>query len=171
MEEGDYPMNSIFSVPIILTLLLFFQSPSAQSYIPAQGSESQIWGQWKYIGFIYKGQFNSPLNPNLLLTFEFLKNGSNILRWSYVNEEGFCERKGEYSYDGQLLTDKILWVNPKNSIECQKDPDMTMGKTQITPLRRINDQIHLDINLSDETLIYILALNQPEESNPIDFKK
>lgn len=164
-------MNSIFSLPIIFTLILFFHSPSAQSYIPAQGAESLLWGQWKYIGFIYKGQFNAPPNPNLVLTFEFLKNGEDILRWSYINEEGFCERKGEYSYDGQLLTDKIIWVNPKNAIECHKDPDMSKGKTQITPLRRINDQLHLDINLSDETLVYILALNNPAEPLPIDFGK
>lgn len=164
-------MHTIFSLPVILTLLVFFQSPYAQSYIPAQGSESLIWGQWKYIGFIYRGEFTPLPNPHLVLTFDFLKDGSDTLRWFYDNEEGFCERKGEYSYDGLHLTDKIIWVNPKNSIECQRDPDMMIGKTQITPLRRINDQIHLDINLSDEILIYILALNHPTEPQPIDFEK
>lgn len=161
-------MKIIMKLPLLIlfffTTLLFL--PKAHSFIPAQGSESRIWGQWKYIGFIYKGQFQPPLNPNLVLTFDFLKNGHSILRWSYLNESGFCERKGEYSYDGKNLTDKIFWVNPENSIECQKDPDMTKGRIQITPLRRINDQIHLDITLSDENLIYILALNQPADPRP-----
>lgn len=164
-------MNSVMKLTLKIlfyfTILLSLFLPQAYSYtIPAQGSEALIWGKWKYVGFIYKGQFNPPLNPDLILTFEFFKNGQNILRWSYLNEDGFCERKGEYSYDGKNLTDKIIWVNPKNSMECQKDPDMIKGRTQITPLLRVNDQIHLEIALSDENLIYILALNQPAEPQP-----
>jgi hypothetical protein len=152
-------MKNYFSVPVILILSVFFYLQQVNAYIPLESSESLIWGKWKYIGFIYRGKFQGPPNPNLVLTFEFLKDGSDILHWAYTNEEGFCERKGEYSYDGVNLTDKIVWVNPKNSIECQRDPDMVKDKIQITPLRRVNDQIHLDIPLSDETLIYILAMN------------
>jgi len=153
-------MKTNFCITLIIFLVSFlFLNQYANAYFPLAESESSIWGKWKYIGFIYRGKFQGPPNPNLVLTFEFLKDGSDILRWTYTNEEGFCERKGEYSYDGINLTDKIVWVNPKNSIECQKDPDMVKDKIQITPLRRVDDQIHLDIPLSDETLIYILAMN------------
>lgn len=153
----------LLRTPFVFCLGLLLQTSHASAYVPQSlalmGSESQIWGQWKYIGFIYRGAFQGPPNPNLVLTFEFFEDGSDILKWSYTNEEGFCERKGQYSYDGVQLTDKIVWVNPKNSIECQKDPDMVNGKIQITPLRRVDNQIRLEIPLSDETLIYILAKN------------
>lgn len=153
----------VLVAPLVFSLGFLFQTHFASAYVPQSlalsGSESLIWGQWKYIGFIYRGAFQGPPNPNLVLTFEFLEDGSDILKWSYTNEEGFCERKGQYSYDGVHLTDKIVWVNPKNSIECQKDPDMVNGKVQITPLRRVDNQIQLEIPLSDETLIYILAKN------------
>lgn len=145
-----------------LITILFSYSPKgfAVPHYYIGDSDSQLWGKWKYIGFIYKGQFQNPPNPNLNLTFEFLQDGTDILYWNYTNEQGFCERKGEYSYDGTHLTDKIVWVNPKNSIECQRDPDMTTGRLQITPVKRVDDQLHLDIPLSDDTLIYILALTE-----------
>ncbi len=158
-------MNQFFIV-LILVLTSFFTQiihaePRTLENLYVGSSDSTLWGKWKYTGFIYKGQFQAPPNPNLVLTFEFLQDGTDILQWHYLNEEGFCERKGEYSYDGKELTDKIVWVNPKNSIECQRDTDMMAGRTQVTPVKRVDNQLHLDIPLSDDTLIYILTLNNP----------
>ncbi len=160
----DFRKLSVFNFSHIMISVLtaFFLLPTqytkAHQSSPSGGSESLLWGKWKYIGFIYKGHFQKRPNPNLILTFEFLKDGNDILRWSYLNEKGFCERKGEYSYNGTHLTDKIIWVNPENAIGCQKDPDMIKDRIQITPVRRLKDRLHLEIPLSDEAFIYVLTL-------------
>lgn len=119
---------------------------------------STLWGKWRFIGYIYGGSFQEPANPNLILTFEFLQDGTDVLHWHRLNENGFCERKGKYSYEREKLIDEVIWVNPNNSFECYRDPDMVLGKKQITPLRRQSDRLYMDLPLADETLTYVWSL-------------
>lgn len=145
----------------LLVVAFFF---SVFIYIPNfvfAGSESLIWGKWKFIGYIYGGHFQDPPNPNLILTFEFRQDGSDVLHWHRLNEEGFCERTGRYTYDGQELKDEVISVHPGNAFECYHDPDMMVGQTHTTPLRNENDQLYMDLPLSDQTLVYVWA-KQPE---------
>ncbi len=116
---------------------------------------SSLWGKWRFIGYIYLGQFQEPPNPYLVLTFEFLQDGTDTLHWHRINEDGFCERRGNYSYDGQELVDTITWIHPGNAFECSRDPDMVLGKTQVTPLRNDEDRLYMDLPLSDEILTYV----------------
>lgn len=126
--------------------------------VPSVGlgdSNALLWGKWKFIGYIYEGVFQPPPNPNLILTFEFFEDGTDVLKWYRINEPGFCERRGRYSFDGEQLTDHIFWVNPKNAFECMRDPDMTPGRTQVTALRREDNELHMDLPLSEQTLTYV----------------
>lgn len=120
-----------------------------------QDQKNVLVGRWKFVGYIYEGLFQPPANPNLVLTFEFIADGTDILRWYRINEPGFCERKGSYSFDGSFLTDEVTWVNPGNAFECYRDPDMTLGKKEVTPLRRNANRLYMDLSLSDQTLTYV----------------
>lgn len=145
-----------FLSSLVFGFVLFAGAPSLWGHPNSDSdSSSQLWGHWKFIGYIYSGQFQNSPNPNLVLTFDFFEDGTDILKWYRTNETGFCERKGKYSYDGKKLTDQITWVNPRNSFECWKDPDMVVGKTQVTPLRREGEVLYLDLTLSDDVLIYV----------------
>ena len=137
---------------------------AAAFYMPSTvmaDSGSLIWGKWKFIGYIYGGQFQDPPNPNLVLTFEFRQDGTDTLHWHRTNEVGFCERYGQFTYDGKELTDEITSVHPGNAFECYHDPDMMVGQTHTTPLRNDNDRLYMDLPLSDQTLVYVWA-KQPD---------
>jgi hypothetical protein len=138
-------------------LLILLGSDASFAYNPDLTSEKLLIGKWQFSGYIYGGQLLPPPNPNLVLTFQFFDDGTDLLHWHRVNEEGLCERKGRFSYNGDQLTDKVIWINPENSFECDRDPDMVLGKTQVTPLKRIDDRLHMDLPLSEETITYIWA--------------
>lgn len=114
-----------------------------------------VQGQWRYIGHYYEGVFQNPLNPNLVLTFEFTADGTSRLHWYRLNEPGFCERTGIYSFDGHKIMDKVTWVNPENSFECGKDPDMQLGHNTETPARIVEGKLQTDLPLGDSFLIYV----------------
>lgn len=137
-------------------LLLILVSYNAFATIDSnKDSSSLLFGKWKFIGYIYQGKFQDPPNPNLVLTFEFFENGTDLLHWHRINENGFCERRGAYTYDGKNLGDEVIWVNPRNAIECNRDPDMNLGKKEVTPLRNEEDKLFMDLPLSEQTLTYV----------------
>jgi hypothetical protein len=149
----------------LFAALLVFSFLSLASAVPLRiDLSSQLWGRWQFTGYIYGGEFQPPPNPNLVLTFEFLEDGTNILKWYRKNEKGFCERKGKYSYDGEKLSEEIVWVNPDNSFECWRDPDMMLGRKQITPIKREENHLKMVLPLADETLLYIWELQGSEKS-------
>ena len=140
---------------LIFILILTLSSFSlAEGESPLNYNEN-LWGHWQYIGHFYEGQFQEPLNPNLILTFEFSEDGTDRLQWHRLNEDGFCDRQGKYSFDGKVLTDQVIWVNPENGFECGKDPDMQVGHVTQTNVKIINDQIHMELPLGDKSLIYV----------------
>lgn len=155
---------------LIVTPSKFLWSGPLRGHDPAQVAPSVtgdarelILGRWQFIGYIYRNAFHRGPNPNLVLTFDFFADGVNVLRWHRLNERGFCERKGAYTYSGEFLYERIFWVHPENAFECSRDPDMTVGRTQVTPLRRVGDHLHMDLYLSDETLTYVWAPRTEEE--------
>lgn len=135
-----------------LAVLLF--APTSQSFAQVD-VPSSIVGKWQYIGHYYREQFQLPMNPNLILTFEFREDGTDILSWRRNNEDGFCERMGRYYFDGKRLYDEVVWVNPNNSFECGKDPDMKLGTRSDSPLKKENDRLLLELPLGDDKLIYV----------------
>lgn len=112
-------------------------------------------GHWQLTSLFYQGQERPPLNPNLVLQFEFHKDGTNRLFWSRKNETGFCERKAYYAWNQESLLQKVFWTNPENALSCGADPDMQLGRTSVTQAKIENSRLHLYLALGDEPLIYI----------------
>jgi len=110
-----------------------------------------IVGTWQYAGFRYNGDLYPNPNPNLVLLFTFNADGTSHLIWSRKNEAGFCERRGEYRLDADVLWQKTTWLNPANDRSCASDPDMQPGRETRTP-----------ILLSAEELAFILYLDGRE---------
>lgn len=141
----------------ILTLFCGLSSP-AQS----------LTGMWKFSGYIYDGQIQPPLNPDLDLRFIFYSNGYSKLRWFRHHENGFCERKAIFKVEGSILHQKTIWLNPGNDRSCANDPEMRPRSETYTPFRIEKNQLFLDLGLDDKPFIYIfnfLPDELPDESS------
>ncbi|PWU13669.1 MAG: hypothetical protein C5B49_14405 [Bdellovibrio sp.] len=112
-------------------------------------------GRWHYVRYIYQGQENPNLNPNLLVTFEFKADGTDILRWYRRNEEGFCERRGEWRFDTGFFIDKVTWVNPRNASECSLDQDMHQDHVSSTPARIAREELWLYMSMGGDEFTMI----------------
>lgn len=118
-----------------------------------------IVGQWKYSAYSYEGRRQPMPNPDLDLRFTFFADKTSTLKWSYANEEGFCERQGLYEIDNDgWLFQKVTWVNPGNHFSCSRDPDMQMGKESLTRVQIKEDELWLELELNGQPFIYILTV-------------
>lgn len=138
-----------------IAVLTFALMLSSIGFASEQSTSDAIIGHWQYVGHIYEGQVQDPINPDLILTFQFNDDGSDRLHWERKNEPGFCERHGQYEYSGEILIDQVTWVNPNNSFECGKDPDMRLGNKTQTRLIYNEGKLYMDLPLGDKTLTYI----------------
>jgi hypothetical protein len=121
----------------------------------ASNKSDEIVGSWKFMGFFYQGKLHPPLNPDLVLIFQFRPDGTDTIYWTRLNEKGFCERRGKYKIEDTFLTDEVTWVNPDNDRSCGQDPDMQVGKITRNSFAIKNDQFLLDLGLSGESFIYV----------------
>lgn len=160
MEKTGWKLAMRIFQVLILMCFLIFQSSEAR----ANCEPGLIVGSWQFDHIIYQGQSRPPFNPDLKITFDFLENGESRLFWSRTNQQGFCERKGEYSYQNCGLTDRVTWLNPQNSRECDLDPDMRLGHTTIT-YAEIDEagEFRLHLQLGEEELIYVLKQADTED--------
>jgi hypothetical protein len=148
-----------FFISFLLCLLIIeprgvcavIQSPPLKSDI-----QDQIIGSWRYIGFNYQGEFHPPLDDKLKLVFSFAEDGTSDLSWDYQDSMGMCHRKGEFSIEGNILVDKIVWVDPENMESCGSDPDMQVGRETRTPIQVEGNRFMMSLELSGEPFIYIL---------------
>jgi hypothetical protein len=144
-------MKTLFS---FLVFVLGFAAMAADV-----NDNAQIYGTWLHYRVIYKGVERDPFNPDLKLTYTFNSDGTDRLFWNRKGEEQrFCERQGNYTYENQILEDQVKWVNPANASECAQDPDMQLGKITKTPVVLKNGDMHLTMRLGEEELIYIWKL-------------
>lgn len=127
----------------------------AHTLVSLPNPEQAILGTWKFVGHIYNGKIIPPMNDRLILTFQFFPDKTEILKWYRLGEDGFCERKAKYEYDGEHITEQITWLNPKNAYECAKDPDMMLGRKTTSILKRVGERLHLELPLGDDVLVYI----------------
>lgn len=135
----------------LICCLFFFTSP-----LLAKSSTSQdLLGKWQAIGYFYQGSFVQPKDPRLLLTFEFFKDGTDTLFWKYKGQNDFCERRGHWKVKEGKLEDEVFWLHPQNGKDCGGDPDMQVGKINISPFWVEKDQLFVEIPLGQENLIYV----------------
>ncbi len=140
-------MKNIIAVLIVLG----FFTGTAQAL-----EKEDLVGHWHFYKKIYKGmEMPEPPEATLRLEFEFTADGMNHLYWTHQGDTDICERRGNYFVKDDYLVDEIVWVNPKNSSDCAKDPDMQRGKRTITPISIKNKDLYLYMMLGDDPLIYI----------------
>jgi hypothetical protein len=114
-----------------------------------------IYGNWQFHRYIHNGVQNPIPNPQLVLQYEFLLDGTNRLFWIRKNETGFCERKARFEYDGQFIDQEVTWVNPENARECRQDVDMQLGNINRARLERKEEFLHLHVPFSGDEFIYV----------------
>lgn len=124
---------------------------------PALASSGlNILGAWQYDGFLFEGHRYPNPNPDLELVFTFFEDGNSKLFWQRQNEPGFCERIAEYSLSENILTQKVIWVNPKNNAECGSDVDMQLGHESETEISIQGSELGFHFDLNGKPLLYIL---------------
>lgn len=125
-----------------------------------------VLGRWLYDGFFYEGHRYPNPNPDLELEFHFRPDGVSRLYWERADEEGFCERLADYAIEGDLLRQKVTWVNPANASTCASDPDMRPGQQTVVPFEIKGDELWLNIGLSGKDFFYILKARGEEPVAP-----
>ncbi|MDG0816325.1 hypothetical protein [Bdellovibrio svalbardensis] len=103
-------------------------------------------------------------NPDLVMTLHFESPQINTLHYSRKHESGFCERKAQYEYDGKILKQTVVWVNPENSPSCSQDSDMLLGQVSTTPVRISNEALYMDLPLGEEELTYVWTKSNNQET-------
>lgn len=118
-------------------------------------SHASLVGEWRLMAMMSKGQDLPLPNPDLYLSWTFFKNGTERLYWDRGGTE-FCERFARFSIDSGFLIEKTFALNPKNAVDCAKDPDMQLGKETRTKIEASQEEVKLYFQLGDDELIYIL---------------
>lgn len=135
---------SCFSLVVLLSL-------------SGQASTPSLFGRWLYVGFSYEGQTYPPLDPDLVLHFEFTPDGLSHLEWSWKNSLiSTCSRRAVYAHDKNTIDQWVVWSNPQNASECNKDPDMKIGSRSQTPYSIRGNSLYLELSLDSKPLFYIL---------------
>jgi hypothetical protein len=129
---------------LLLTLLLTLSAAAA---------DSTIVGHWLYYKKIFRDiPMPEPPHAPLRLRFDFFPDGTNRLYWWREGQGDWCERMGKYRLEDGILEDKVTWVNPRNSAECARDPDMQLGRVTRTPVTFVDGDFHLHLHLGDDPL-------------------
>lgn len=118
-------------------------------------ADSSLDGHWQYVAKVYQGvTMPEPPEASLRLHFEF-HDGISRLYWWHEGESDFCERLGKFDYVDGYLVDEVTWVNPRNTLECGRDPDMQQGRVSRTPVSFQDGQMVFHLVLGDEPLLYV----------------
>ena len=139
---------------VILCSKLAFANPDET---PKNVSPFPIDGKWSIYQVIFRGDPREPTHTLLELD---LQDGQSRLFWKQIDDEGFCERTGNYRYSYPFLEDEVTWANPKNLIECATDPDMRVGNRSITKADDTDGMLRLYLPLGDDQLIYVFKPRQ-----------
>ncbi len=141
----------------IIKLLLFLTFSSLACVAMGQSKAPQLVGTWQYYKILYKGQMMAPLDPDLIMTYQFDDSDLNTIKYQRLNQEGFCERTAQWSMDplNEQLHQTVVAVNPGNRGDCQKDPDMQLDHESWTPIKVVNNELYLSMPLADEELVLI----------------
>lgn len=132
----------------------------------AASSNELIQGNWKHFKTTFQGEETSKTYRTILY-LDFQDTQSRLF-WKNIDEEGYCERRGVFSYDPPVLQDTVMWVNPKNKIECGQDPDMKLGRTTQTRLEKNGNHLLMYLSIGEDFLIYYFEprLDEASQSHP-----
>lgn len=114
-----------------------------------------LLGVWMFVGLLYQGQELPPPNPALHIVYSFNSESENILRYWREGEQGFCERRAQYSFGNEQLYQKVVEVHPDNAPWCSQDSDMRLGFESWTTLRHKDGRLYLKVLMGEEDLSFI----------------
>lgn len=117
---------------------------------------NEIFGQWQYYQYIYKGNVFKPHDPTLKVIYELNENGDSHLFWQNEDLSVFCERRGKYSFDSETIVDTVTWVNPNNTGTCSRDPDMKQGLSTRTKYFLNEGILTLELWVNEDPLHYMM---------------
>lgn len=123
------------------------------------GVSSSLVGLWIFTSLLYQGHEIPPPNPALRLQYEFSEDGTNALRYHRDGEQGHCERRALYQFDGESLLQEVVWVDPGNASWCGQDSDMQLGRKTCSRVWFKDGRLYLDIGMGDEIISYIWNRN------------
>jgi len=141
--------------------LFFFLTLTTQAW-----AFPSIVGKWEFTSYLYNGRELPKPNPDLNITFEFKDDGMSRLYWDRNQEVGFCERTAQYQYSERFIFETIVWVNPKNSFDCGRDPDMQLGRSSQTEYRITNNRLETRVLVGDLDVWYIWQKVQEAQHPP-----
>lgn len=165
---------------LVLMIVLGLSSPLSASTLTSPHQEppdsedslfEPLLFTWEYIGYVYKNQFFTPLDPELKMRFSFESEKHVRLSWETSGGAVRCARVAEYEIRNNIyLWQKNIWVDPKNHSQCSSDKDMTMGyeSTSIFQLLSAEDA-HPD--LKGKNQMFQLTLSLADEEVKLLFEK
>lgn len=128
-------------------------------------ADEPLWGRWLFYKLQFRGQERPPFNPDLILHWEFLESGYELLGWEREGQPGFCHRLAKYTYRDSILRNEVVWVSQENAYECSADPDMQMGRKSVTKVTLHDGDLWLHMSINEEPLIYIFKRIRALSSN------
>lgn len=133
------------------------ESISSTEYILLDGPSptEDLLGTWLFYKYFYQGKVVPAPNPELFMYLTFNADGTDRLFYHRLNENGGCDRTAKYSWDGQQIFQKTIYVSEKNLIDCTKDPDMQPGREATNRMYILNDELYLEMPLSDDIITFI----------------
>lgn len=139
-------------------------SPSAFCY-----NTADVVGSWQYEYFNHRGT-DFPVDKNSLdLKFKFYEDGTGELHWERRNVGVICDRKSIFEVrEGNILYQKVTWLNPNNHVSCGEDNDMKMDTESLTKFDISGNIMTFHLDLSGEPLYYYLSRIIPEQPKDPD---
>lgn len=144
----------------VLFLLIVMLIGCASGAVVLTQPENPLHGEWQYYKYIYRGKIQFPRDKDTKLNYIFDENGRSTLVWKNEVDKVYCERRGLYFVNGDIIKDEVVWVNPKNTLGCGSDPDMRIGNRSYTKYRIQNGELELDLPLADEFLTYVFKKSE-----------
>lgn len=135
--------------------ILFCLSLFIFPFIGNAQTDCPFIGKWKFTKIRYDGVVQPRPNPTLHLYFEFDSSGTDRLYWTREGEKTYCERKAQFRCTPEFIHELVVWVNPNNSFECQKDPDMKLGQQIRSVYKMVDGNFETELGLGDKTITYI----------------
>jgi hypothetical protein len=146
----------------LILFVLLLQIPLFGMALTSGEKLSPIVGSWQYYKYIYKGNTFFPRDTETKLFYDFSENGQSALVWKNDVDNIYCERRGLYFLNDGKIHDEVVWLSPKNTRDCSRDPDMRLGNKSVTNYR-INSEsdLEIDIAVADEFLAYVFKKIEP----------
>ena len=137
-----------------ILLFTFFIAGLAQA--SSQDQANKLLGTWGLAHYIYNDQILPVRDSNMALIFKFENKVSSTTWYNKSDKKQlFCNRKADYSLEGNQLFQKVTWIDPENTSTCSEDPDMVFGSQSESKFKIVDSELHLYVQLSNDWLIYV----------------